>query len=68
MECFVNFMSCLDEEREIVREDAAMGFDWDRKMKVLESAVVVVVMSKSGDGTFRQHAKFIYHTIRYRQR
>ena len=46
MECFVNFISCLDEEREIVREVAAMGFDWDRKMKVLKSAVVVVVMSE----------------------
>jgi hypothetical protein len=44
VECFVNLMSCLDEEREIVREDAAMGLDWDRKKKLLESAVVAVVM------------------------
>jgi hypothetical protein len=79
VECFVNLMSCLDEEREIVREDAAMGLDWDRKRKLLESAVVAVVMMlcqatpKSGDTTFRQHAKSIYHQqesilyVRYRE-
>lgn len=46
MECFVNLMSCLDEEREIVRDDAAMGLDWDRKKKLLDSALVAVVMSE----------------------
>jgi hypothetical protein len=44
--CFVNLMSCLDEEREIVRDDAAMGLDCDEKRKLLESALVAVVMSE----------------------
>lgn len=47
MECFVNLMSCLEEERETVREDAAMGFNWDRKRKLVELAVVAVVMSSN---------------------
>jgi len=29
-----------------------------------ESGAVVVVIPKSGDGTFRQHAKFIYNDTR----
>ncbi len=34
-----------------MRDDAAMGLDCDRKRKLLESAVVAVVMSEM-NGTF----------------
>jgi hypothetical protein len=43
-------MSCLDEEREIVREDAAMGLDWDRKRKLLEVGCCRCCYVKGGDG------------------
>jgi hypothetical protein len=65
VECFVNLMSCLEEERETVREDAAMGLNWDRKRSWLLSLLLCRATPKSGDdilmiGTFRQHANFIY--------
>ena len=51
-------MSCLDEEREIEREDTAIGLYWDRKRKRC-------YVAKSGDRTVRQHARFLLQHRKY---